>query len=185
MTEVWDRKRETRRLNDSAAHLYDERYAEEQKAKYSEALGSFKLVGLRRLLDVGCGTGLFIEYLGNADLAIFGVDASIECLKIANGKFRNRENVFLVCGDSDFMPFASSSFDGGVAFTLIQSMPEPLRTLVEIVRVLKRDAPLIISSLKKGIGLNRFEALLHSANLKIVKVVVDENLRDYIADCKS
>jgi ubiquinone/menaquinone biosynthesis C-methylase UbiE len=185
LTEEWDKKRETRRLNDSAANLYDERYTEEQKAKYSEALGSFKLEGLRSLLDAGCGTGLFIEYLGNANSEIFGLDTSIECLKIANGKLRNRENVFLICGDSDFMPFASSSFDGGVAFTLIQSIPNPLRTLEEIIRVLKRDAPLIISSLKKGTSLNRFEALLHSANLKLVKLVDGENLKDYIAICKN
>ncbi len=185
MTEVWARKRESRRLNDSTANLYDKRYAEEQKAKYSKASSRFKLAGVRNLLDVGCGTGLFIEYLGNADLEIFGVDISIECLKIAQAKFRDRRSVFLICGDSDLMPFSEGVFDGGVTFTLIQSLPEPLRMLKETVRVLKRGAPLIISSLKKNMSLNRFEALIQSANLELVDMVVSENLRDYIAVCKS
>ena len=184
MAEVWARKREIRKRNDSTANLYDERYTEEQKAKYSAALKHSSFTGITNLLDAGCGTGLFVEYLGATDLEIFGVDISIECLKIASAKFRNRKNVFLVCGDTDYMPFSEGTFDSGVAFTLIQSLPEPSRTLKEIARVLKGGAQLIISILRRDMGLDIFEALLRPFNLKLVEVVESENLKDYIAVCK-
>ncbi|MEM3736471.1 MAG: class I SAM-dependent methyltransferase [Candidatus Bathyarchaeia archaeon] len=185
MTEAWAKKREIREISDSTAGLYDEMHAEEQNAKYSEAVKYLNFAGVRTILDAGCGTGLFVEYLGDIGLEIFGVDISIERLKIAHAKFHDRNKVFFVCGDTDYMPFSDGTLDMGVAFTLIDSLPEPSNTLKEFTRVLRRGAQLVVSSLRSTNSPSILEILLRSSNLKLVKLIDREELKDFIAVCKS
>ena len=50
----WSQKRRVMRRYDLTARMYDERYAEEQAAKYRAALKHLDIHG--SVLDVGCGT---------------------------------------------------------------------------------------------------------------------------------
>jgi SAM-dependent methyltransferase len=59
-----------------------------------------------RLLDLGCGTGLFIKEQSQ-DKETFGLDFSREALDFSHIRGVSR----LVCADSQKMPFASESFD--------------------------------------------------------------------------
>ncbi|MCQ5373890.1 MAG: class I SAM-dependent methyltransferase [Candidatus Methanomethylicia archaeon] len=65
----------------ATAHLYDERYKEEQVPKISFLLGKLKPKEKDVLLDVGCGTGLLFEKV-NCGL-IVGVDISLNMLREA------------------------------------------------------------------------------------------------------
>ncbi|NHV59900.1 MAG: class I SAM-dependent methyltransferase [Candidatus Verstraetearchaeota archaeon] len=65
----------------ATAHLYDERYKEEQMPKISFLLGKLKPKEKDVLLDVGCGTGLLFEKV-NCGL-IVGVDISLNMLREA------------------------------------------------------------------------------------------------------
>ena len=55
------RKRELCRRYDSTADIYDRRYEEIQRRKYEAVAPHSPEAG--RILDVGCGTGLFLPRL--------------------------------------------------------------------------------------------------------------------------
>ena len=46
---------------DAEADGYDELYSDEQRTKYELAFRSIVFCGADRILDCGCGTGIFLE----------------------------------------------------------------------------------------------------------------------------
>ena len=57
----WKDKRKVMQRYDLTAEMYEERYAQEQEAKYGAALENVDVAGCT-VLDVGCGSGLFFRY---------------------------------------------------------------------------------------------------------------------------
>ncbi|MBC7113063.1 MAG: class I SAM-dependent methyltransferase [Candidatus Methanomethyliales bacterium] len=76
----------------ATAHLYDERYKEEQMPKISFLLGKLRPKEKDLLLDVGCGTGLLFEKV-NCKL-IVGVDISLNMLREAKKRATGVTNVY-------------------------------------------------------------------------------------------
>ncbi len=76
----WKEKRKIMQRYDLTAHMYDERYAEEQKAKFERALEAVKIPSKSLVLDIGCGTGLLFKHLSSAPEGIVGVDLSKKVL---------------------------------------------------------------------------------------------------------
>lgn len=85
-----------------------------------------------RMLDLGCGTGMFLERQGVGRLA-FGLDFSLQAL----GYTRQRGVERLVCGDSQSLPFASNGFDIVTAFDLIEHVDRDQDLVNEVLRVLR------------------------------------------------
>ncbi len=56
----WKDKRKIMQRYDLTSEMYEERYAEEQKAKYLTALENVDVTEAA-VLDVGCGSGLFFK----------------------------------------------------------------------------------------------------------------------------
>lgn len=70
--------------------------------------------GLRpglRALELGCGTGLFLELTAPSGASIDGVDLSIELLSQAQRRFPRGGNVHLLCGNVERLPYPDGSFD--------------------------------------------------------------------------
>jgi ubiquinone/menaquinone biosynthesis C-methylase UbiE len=178
----WKRKRAIMRRYDLTAHMYDMRYAEEQEAKFDAAIKSLKIGNYGKVLDVGCGTGLLFRHVTFKTETVVGLEISRKTLLKAKERAENFRNVHLVMADADFMPFKNGAFYIIFAFTLIQNMPNPAKTLKEIKRVARDDAYVIISGLKKVFSLQTFENLLQNAGLKIVSLK-EKNLKCYVAIC--
>jgi SAM-dependent methyltransferase len=93
-----------------------------------------------RLLDLGCGTGLFIKEQSQ-DKATFGLDFSSEALNFSRSRGVSR----LVCADSQKMPFASDSFDIVTAFDLIEHVERDDELISEAYRVLRPGGVALIA----------------------------------------
>src|SRR5947208_10726643 len=93
-----------------------------------------------RLLDLGCGTGLFVTEQNRNKLA-FGLDFSKEALKFT----RTRGAAGLVCADSQMMPFESESFDIVTAFDLIEHVERDDALIAEAYRVLRPGGVLFVA----------------------------------------
>jgi len=185
-SEGWIKKRETRDFYDQTANSYDGLYREEQMEKYELALRLIKAPCYGKILDAGCGTGLLEEYLlsvkGEGYL-LFGVDISRGLLKIAREKLRSRQNVFLICGDSDHMPFCEGLFELCTAFTLIQNLPHPHVALEELRRVSVEEATILVTYLKEKLSLEEFKLLLGQAELA-GDVLESPKLKEYVSICR-
>jgi ubiquinone/menaquinone biosynthesis C-methylase UbiE len=175
---AWDKKRDVMQRYDLTAHIYDIRYAEEQRAKIEAAMESINMEKQGLVLDVGCGTGLLFEYVSHKAKAIVGLDISRRILLHAK-KF---PNVHLVLADADNMPLKGDIFGSVFALTLIQNTPSPVKTLNEIKRVAKGNVVIVISGLKKKFPVKTFTRLLHDAGLVVI-TLRNESLKSRIAVC--
>jgi cyclopropane fatty-acyl-phospholipid synthase-like methyltransferase len=72
----WKKKREIRLRYDAEANGYDELYSEEQRTKFEFALRRIALRREDRILDCGCGTGIFLEKAAGSVQFAVGVDLS-------------------------------------------------------------------------------------------------------------
>ncbi len=182
MTE-WNKKRRVMRRYDHSAPVYDRQYAEEQDAKIKAALKELKPKKNSLVLDVGCGTGLLFPYIAeDADLLV-GLDFSSKILRQAMKRTRQYSNVALLRADADFLPFPDETFSVVFAITLLQNMPNPMRSLCEIKRVAKSKASVIVSGLKKEFSKEKFALLIKSVKLEISFMKADEQLKGYVAIC--
>ncbi len=160
-----EKKRELKKRYDSTAEIYDERYFEIQLKKF-RAIKS-EIENVSRLLELGCGTGFFLEEFSRFSDEVYGVDFSIRMLE----KARERSSgSFLICADADNLPFKNQTFETVVSLTLLQNMPDPTLTFAEISRVLKKDGKVITSILAKKISPDEMENQMNSANLKPLRI---------------
>jgi len=164
----WAVKSDVTRFYDGTARSYDDLYREEQTGKYRWASEVRRSPWLGKILDVGCGTGLFPESIkdcGGEGCIVFGVDISLRLLQVARRRLRGQAS-FLICADVDFLPFPDRTFDTAVAFTLLQNVPDAKVVLGEIRRVLRLDGALVVTYLKEKITLTGLKRLLRQAGVE-------------------
>jgi ubiquinone/menaquinone biosynthesis C-methylase UbiE len=179
----WSKKRSVMRRYDLTAQMYDQRYGEEQEAKYKAALEGLNITHCSKVLDVGCGTGMFFNHVyKNADL-VLGVDVSRQLLLQAKKSAQAHSNIYVVQADADHLPLKDDCFDAVFAFTVLQNIPKPLKTLVEMRRSAKYDAQFVVSGLKATIDLEVFGHLLQKAGLVVVSMRNEDALRCHVVIC--
>ena len=99
-----------------------------------------------RLLDAGCGTGLYAIGLSDARWHIDAVDASEGMLRVARRKAaaRGATGVAFGRGDVARLPFPDASFDVVIAAGLVPNLERPDLVFPELCRVLAPDARLLL-----------------------------------------
>jgi len=65
----------------------------------------------RRALELGCGTGVFLERVAATGATVHGIDLSSDLLAQARQKAGNLPNVALVRGNAEALPFGDATFD--------------------------------------------------------------------------
>jgi ubiquinone/menaquinone biosynthesis C-methylase UbiE len=108
-----------------------------------------------RLLDVGCGTARFLDFVKQAwpRLPVLGLDLSEAYARAARHHLRHRSRVGFVVGKGEDIPLADASEDAVTSiFTFHELPPEVRRAVVrECARVLKPGGRLILlDSLQRG-----------------------------------
>ena len=105
------------------------------------------------VLDVGCGTGDFIRLLAPIVSPGTAVGVDLSETMIAEARQRSAENVdnlsFRV-GSVLELPFPVASFDRVLATQLLLHVPDPLKALVEIKRVLAPSGVISITEIDWG-----------------------------------
>jgi demethylmenaquinone methyltransferase/2-methoxy-6-polyprenyl-1,4-benzoquinol methylase len=95
-----------------------------------------------KVLEVGVGTGRNLKYYP-ADCSVTGIDNSVGMLEKARKKARGMKNITLVLMDAEHLEFPDHSFDYVVTTFVLCSIPDPLKALREMRRVLKPSGKLI------------------------------------------
>lgn len=109
-----------------------------------------KKSGGKKILDLGCGSGIQSKQLLQAGLEVIGLDLSPEMIRQA--KKRIPKAKFIV-GDMTKMDFPKESFDGVFAQASLLHIPKKLipKVLRLIHRILKKNCVLYIA-VKEGVG---------------------------------
>lgn len=99
--------------------------------------------GVRKILDLGCGTGRFTAALGEAfGCEVIGVEPSLAMLDVARA--RGEPNVEYRAGRAEELPVESGAVDLVFMSQVFHHFAEPRRALEEISRVLARAGHLAI-----------------------------------------
>ncbi len=116
----------------------------------------------RRVLDVGCGTGILLasildECPGAA--LVVETDFAIEMLK-QNARKQADERVGYLCADVSSLPANPDSFDLVLCFGILPHLPDWKGALAEFLRVLKPGGVLSVGHLAGSRELNAFHGSL-------------------------
>ncbi len=139
--EKWDEKKDSIRFYDTTAASYEELYGKEQENKYKIALKTVEAATLGTVLDVGCGAATFLQKIIGVSSLRVGVDLSLNML--SNETEMDVPSTHLLCADADYLPIRDGIFDSVFTFTLLQNMPNPRSTFLEMFRVLRRNGIII------------------------------------------
>jgi len=181
---AWNKKREVMRHYNSLAPAYDAQYYGEQDEKMKATLSSTELKKDSIVLDAGCGTGLLFKYVGRQVKLLVGLDMSPRILKEAKKCAKQLPTLAVVRADVDFSPFQDDIFDAVFAITLLQNVPDPLKTLREMKRVSKDRAFIVATGLKKEFSREVFVKLLQRAGLEISVIESGSELKGHVAVCR-
>jgi len=90
----------------------------------------------RLALELGCGTGIFLEKVAPAGARVVGLDLSADLLSRARARLAGVPNVALHRGDAEHLPYAASSFDAVYGSSVLHHLDLD-RALAEVFRVLR------------------------------------------------
>lgn len=145
-------------FNEKIAQSYD-RWAETPQGRKAYDLEGellFKLGELAvgdRVLEVGCGTGVHLEFFLREGLNVVGVDISPPMLRVARQRLGNR--VRLSLGDAENLPFKENSFDCVALITTLEFMPDPDKALHEAFRICRGKVLLGVLNKYSFLGIAR------------------------------
>ena len=99
-----------------------------------------------RILDVGCGTGVFtIDILGFGP-RITGLDISYPMLKRATLKSKGYP-FRAVAGDMKYLPFVDQCFDKVVSMTALEFIEDGKEAVKDLFRVTKKGGVVVVTTL--------------------------------------
>ncbi|MBN1900736.1 methyltransferase domain-containing protein [Candidatus Sumerlaeota bacterium] len=114
-------------------------FSPEQQYAVKKLWGEEGLSG-KRILEIGCGVGVFALFLARQEAEVFVVDLSLERLKFLKNqaeKIGLGDRIRIICGAAEDLPFASEAFDAlYTKSVLIHTDIEPASR--ESYRVLRR-----------------------------------------------
>lgn len=107
------------------------------------------------ILEIGCGSGAFTTFFARAtgkNGKVFALDIQKDMLaqlerKLKKLENRDIDNLEIVHSDAYNMPFKNNFFDLAYMISVFQEIPDKVKTLSEIKRVLKPGGLLSISEL--------------------------------------
>jgi len=99
-----------------------------------------------RILDVGCGTGIFTLDLLAAGARVTGLELSRPMLRRA-GKKASGLPFSMVQGDMRGLPFADRSFDKTVSVTAIEFIEDARAAVAELFRVTRPGGCIVVACL--------------------------------------
>jgi SAM-dependent methyltransferase len=94
-----------------------------------------------RVLDVGCGSGVAVQFATGRGARCCGFDASEGMIELARERVPSAE--FLV-GEIEALPYDDSSFDVVTGFNSFQYAADPVHALVEAKRVVRAGGTIAI-----------------------------------------
>jgi SAM-dependent methyltransferase len=114
---------------------------DQQVPTYEAAIRHVGITPGQRVLDVGCGTGVFLRLAAERGAVPFGLDASKALLEIARERVPQAE---LVAGEMEQLPYDDDTFDLVAGFNSFFFAADLVAALREAGRVTKTRAPVVI-----------------------------------------
>jgi len=120
------------------AALYERQWSERSGGAYSPDLLRYRVFGPQlhgRVLDIGAGDGLLARTFPDRD--VWSVDLAVAGLRRVSGR--------AVVALADSLPFPAQTFDTVVLSEVLEHVPDPMATLLEVRRVCVTGGTFLLS----------------------------------------
>lgn len=114
---------------------------EQQVPTYEAAIRRVGVSTGQEVLELGCGTGVFLREAASRGARVYGLDASAELLELARSRVPEAD---LRVGDMQFLPYEDDRFDVVAGFNSFFFAADMVAALREARRVAKPGAPLVV-----------------------------------------
>ncbi|HVH16644.1 MAG TPA: class I SAM-dependent methyltransferase [Candidatus Angelobacter sp.] len=125
------------------SNSYDELYGQEQSQKYETVLEFLGNRHFRVLVDIGCGTGAFLEKAHETYDYAIGIDLSSKMLQIA--RRRKTPNTDYAVASSSSLPLKDNSVDCAVSISTAKAESNLSLFIAELERVSHQDSLLAVT----------------------------------------
>lgn len=88
-----------------------------------------------RILDVGCGYGIYVQKCSAYASEVIGLDIFKEHLDIAKGRIK--DNTYLILNTAEHLAFKDNSFDAIICIETLEHIPSDEEAIKEFSRILK------------------------------------------------
>ncbi|MBT8763117.1 class I SAM-dependent methyltransferase [Desulfohalobiaceae bacterium Ax17] len=130
---------------DSWAETRSGQFALEQEKRLIQRLVSTWPRRRQKLLELGCGTGIFLEFFWEAGFDVSGIDSSRGMLARARKRLGHRVELHL--GRAEDLPFEDNEFDFVAIITVLEFCEHPETVIKEAARVARKG--MVIGFLNK------------------------------------
>ncbi len=140
-------------IYDTEALTYDQWYTTPignfiDELQSNLVFNQFEINAGMKILDVGCGTGNQSIKLAKKGCVVSGIDISKEMLNKAETKKKNLTVSFQNMAASS-LDFPDNYFDAVISVTAFEFIKDTEQAFAEMLRVAKKDAPIIIGTLNR------------------------------------
>jgi ArsR family transcriptional regulator len=94
--------------------------------------------------DLGCGTGQVSELVAPHVARMIAVDGSADMVQAARRRLKGMTNVDVRRGDLEALPIDDGQLDVAIVALVLHHVPEPVRALTEVRRVLKSGGRVLV-----------------------------------------
>jgi ubiquinone/menaquinone biosynthesis C-methylase UbiE len=107
-----------------------------------------KLKAGAKVLDLGCGTGHFANYVYSKGFEVHAIDPSLKMLEFARNNFKN---IQFLEGEAAALPFNDQSFDLVISIEVLRYLDpaDVVQAYKEIFRVLKPGGRMLVTHVNK------------------------------------
>jgi ubiquinone/menaquinone biosynthesis C-methylase UbiE len=167
---------------DTIADVYDHHYDQHRGRCYHKHISTHIMNALPhggKLLDIGCGTGLFVDRYIEAGGSAIGLDISRKMIEQA----RRRCTICdYTIGTGEKIPFCDNSFDAVSSLLVFSYVKDPRSMMREAYRVLKPGGSIAICTLGKKLLTRGIPAIYHIGEKMNVKHVVMKDFGEHYYD---
>jgi len=169
---------------DTIADVYDHHYDQRRGRSYHKHISTHIMNALPqggKLLDIGCGTGLFVERYIEAGGNAIGLDISRKMIEQARRRCRTCDYTI---GIGEKIPFYDNSFDAVSSLLVFSYVKDPGSMMNEAYRVLKPGGSIAICTLGKKLLTRGIPAIYQIGENMNVKHVVMKDFGEHYYDEK-
>ena len=157
-----------------------------EKLHHLRRLVEFEGPAGRRVLDVGCGTGVDLVHFARGGSAATGIDVSEAAIRLASANLRHQHlAAHLLVGDGEALPFPDRSFDYVFAHGVVQYTADDRQLVEECRRVLKPGGTAFVQVYNRISWLSALSRLmrvdLEHADAPVLKTYTHASFRRLLA----
>jgi ubiquinone/menaquinone biosynthesis C-methylase UbiE len=106
-----------------------------------------------RILEIGCGDGLFLNEIQNAlganNCEYVGIDISrrkLRCAWSRSQRLKITQKTHFILADAEHLPFKTSIFDIAIMIEVLEHFPAPVDCITELTAVIVQSGKIIITT---------------------------------------